>query len=350
MEVRAARFLADVRGTADTAWLSGRLGYAHDVVADWERGKRWPTASETLRACRLCRLDVNAAFERFDVTIASALGEADDAGVASWCAALCAGRDPRTLARTLGRPMMTVQRWLRGQVRPTLPEFLLLVEAATGESERLLRCLLPLPEPVQTPPEQVARERTASARGQVLQALQTARRARKAPPRLQPVAPPTEDLGPEDEVTVEVFSEEPAAPPQVEDLTERRVWRAVASADHEVLGRERPGWLAARCRLADDAVEHALDRLSAAGAVSWEGDRWVALDPPHEEDRPQEAGAAGDPLDRLERARGDQVVLSVSEDDVARIRALHAHTRAELHAIEASSQPKQVLLLVRAPQ
>lgn len=345
MELRARAFLIDLRGSEQSASLSSRLGYTSDVVAEWEAGRRWPTASEVLRVCTARRIDVRAALHRFDPGSAAAYGSGEDAEVAAWLRGVCGRADPRDIARRLGRPVATVRRWLGGQVRPTLPELLALLDAATGRAEDLLCELIPRDD---SPPRPVAASNSALARSsgpreRVNTALQAARRIRRAVHASDvPVTVPVE-LD-EDEVTVEVFGQD-EAPARALAQARDQVWRAVASADHARLGRHRPGWLEARCGLTVDQVAEALQDLEARGAVRWDSDRWEPAFYPA--DLPADPPPVPTPLARLIALRGAQVVVPLSNADLQRVRAMDRRTRAELLAISQSTERTDVLALVR---
>src|SRR5262245_43323046 len=91
---RAAReMVAGLRGARSRALLSRRLGYRTNTWSDWEAGRRHPTASEFLRACRLLRIDVEAAFRRFHPATARQLRAVGAFELASWLDAL-RGRTP----------------------------------------------------------------------------------------------------------------------------------------------------------------------------------------------------------------------------------------------------------------
>lgn len=75
MEIVARQFLRAVRGARSQAAFSRKLGYRGNPVADWEAGRRFPTAEEALRACERVGIDVHAAFHRFHPVAAPALGE-----------------------------------------------------------------------------------------------------------------------------------------------------------------------------------------------------------------------------------------------------------------------------------
>jgi DNA-binding transcriptional regulator YiaG len=394
MESRARQFLIELRGDLPTEALAERLGYRADPFPDWESGDRWPTAAEALRVCAACGVELSAAFRAFDPEIADVLGDADDRGVSAWLRATAGRTDPSAIARRLGRPTSTVRRWLGGQVRPLWPEFLAIVELMTERGDELLRLLTPTRAKGSATPMRAARRRSSSARGDVIRALAEARRVRGTPPpaprRQREATPlprtempqpqavrsrtraPTEVLLPHtlpvaagpaptlaefeetdvDEITVETFSSD-GEPITLDDPAMDgacgRVWDAIASKDYATLEQHRPGWIEARTGLSEDEVDERIRCLADAGAIVAGSDRWRAAEP-----RPM-FGADRRPqptlppeLATVARTRAAQVTLSLTDDDVLRVRRLQRATAAELAAIEASSRPKQTLLLVRA--
>lgn len=343
MFVRARAFLVELRGDEPTAALSARLGYATDVVADWETGRTWPTAAEILRVCAARRIDVHGALRRFDPDSVHLYATGSDREVAAWLRAVIGPVDPRRVAKELGRPSATVRRWLAGQVRPTLPELLRLIETVTGRSEDLLQALLPRPTPVAATPSPASRRAATPERGRVAEALDQARRLRASVQSSRPAVPVDVEVDDEED-TVELFGTD--LPTEEASRPEHLVWRAVASKDHTTLGPHRPGWLEARTGLSSDEVQSALDALAAGSHLAWTGDRWRAQDPPEDAIVALDP-AARTPLERLADRRGAQITVSLSADDLARVRRLSRCTRAELTAIAASSARKDVLALVR---
>ena len=65
MDLVARQLLRALRSGRSQVAFSRKLGYRGNPIADWEAGRRCPTAAETLRACELSGIDVVDAFERF---------------------------------------------------------------------------------------------------------------------------------------------------------------------------------------------------------------------------------------------------------------------------------------------
>lgn len=140
MEQSAQQFLRSVRAKRSQVAFSRRLGYRSNPVADWEAGRRFPTAEETLRACGHSGIDVAAAFTRFHEASAPAL----EKGLSSWLQALRASTPIGELAVRMGRSRYAVSRWLSGQTKPRLPDFLRLTDALTGRVSDLVAQLVPI--------------------------------------------------------------------------------------------------------------------------------------------------------------------------------------------------------------
>lgn len=138
MEMVARQLLRAIRGRRSQEALSRRLGYTSNPVSDWEAGRRFPTAAEAIRACRLVGIDVSAAFARFSPEEAPAIGEGDDDGVAAWLQALRGNTAIKTVADRVGASRYAVSRWIAGTTRPRLPDFLRLVDALTDRLSDLL--------------------------------------------------------------------------------------------------------------------------------------------------------------------------------------------------------------------
>ena len=62
----AAELVRALRGRRSQAALSKRLGYRSNPVTDWEHGRRFPTAPETLRAASRANVDLARVFAPFN--------------------------------------------------------------------------------------------------------------------------------------------------------------------------------------------------------------------------------------------------------------------------------------------
>jgi DNA-binding Lrp family transcriptional regulator len=130
-ERAAAEFLRALRGQKSQRWMARRLGYRANPVTDWEHGRRFPTAEETLRVAQRAGIDVKGAFDRFHQAPLreESRGKYDLSG---WLDAVRGSTPVRQLAARAGVSPFAAGRWLRGDAKPRLPHFLRLLDASTG--------------------------------------------------------------------------------------------------------------------------------------------------------------------------------------------------------------------------
>jgi len=144
-----AQLLRAFRGRRSQVAFSRRLGYRTNVCADWEQGRRAPTAHEALRAARVAKVDVAGAFEAFHGPSASRIGDASEAGqIAGWMDALRGDLPATQVASRCGLSHHAVRRWLHGATQPRWPAFLALVEGLTGRLADLVEALVADPSAV----------------------------------------------------------------------------------------------------------------------------------------------------------------------------------------------------------
>jgi len=142
VEPAAREVLRAIRGPRSQVGFARRLGYRANPVANWESGRRFPTALETLRACGRVGIDVQRAFERF--VPAAAAGRVVTEDLAGWLSELRGSTSISELSRRSGRSRFAVSRWLSGQAQPRLPDFLRLLQAMTGRASDLVAELVPI--------------------------------------------------------------------------------------------------------------------------------------------------------------------------------------------------------------
>jgi len=141
---RAARELVHaVRGRRSQVALARRLGYRGNPVTDWEAGRSQPDAVEILHAAQLARLPVVAAFERLH---GGPVPRTSDGRVdlPSWLDAIRGSSSMAALAHRLGRSRHCVRRWLSGESRIKLADFLELLDAVTGRAHDWVAELVPI--------------------------------------------------------------------------------------------------------------------------------------------------------------------------------------------------------------
>lgn len=308
VKLEARQLMRAIRGRRSQEAFSRRLGYTSNPVADWEAGRRFPTAAEAIRACRLSGIDVDAALERFRPEEAAAIGEGDDAGVASWMDAVRGKTAVKEVAARVGRSRYAVARWLAGDTRPRLPDFLRMVDALTGRLSDLVAELVP----IESVPSLVARHAE-----------------RRASRHLAFDEPWTE-----------------------------AILRILETAAYQQRSRHERGWVSRRLEIPLEVEERCLARLEAAGIISQDGDEPyrpaadltvdTRADP--EGTRKLKAHWAELALRRSTQPReGDLVsynVVSVSREDLERIREAHIRYFHEVRQIVSASEPIEVAALV----
>jgi DNA-binding phage protein len=156
MQLAARQILRAVRGTRSQKAFSRRLGYAGNPVADWEAGRRSPTAIETLRACDRVGIDVQQAFGRFHSAILERRDGSFDLG--AWLSDIKGSRPTSEIAQNYPCDRQRVARWLRGATEPRLHEFLQLVDTITGRTCDLVAALVPIGRVPSLHPEYIRRE------------------------------------------------------------------------------------------------------------------------------------------------------------------------------------------------
>jgi transcriptional regulator with XRE-family HTH domain len=285
------------RGRRSQRGLSRHLGYASNVVNGWERGRRWPTASEAFAvARRLGHEPREVAASLLRAPCPPDLDPAEPAGVAALLAGLRGDAGIGLVAARCGRSRFAVSRWLRGRAEPRLPELLLLAEALGG---RALDLAAGLADPDRLPSVRATRALVAAR----LEAART-------------------------------------------DPWAQVVLAALCLHSYEALPAHDDGWVAARVGLTVDEVARGLRSLAATGQITRAGPRWSAV-PIFDQTADAEAGRALKAclLDaaarRLPGAPGDQFAanfLTASASDVERLRELGLAFFHAVREVVATSQ------------
>lgn len=301
----AAQLLRALRGSRSQVAFARRLGYRGNPITDWERGERFPTVVEALRAAARVGVDVVSAFARFTPRIPLAPLR-DGFSMSAWMTLLVGNTSVAALARSTGFSRATITRWLSGDSDPRLPAFLQLVDATTGRVPELVAALVPIAEV----PSLAARHEAIMAAKQL------------------------------------AFDE-----PWTEAIL-----RLLEIDETEVAPHDVPGRLAARLGIAPSDEARCLDALTRAGVITRQGSRYRT--------RPLSVDTTSNPeaIRRLrhhwarvagERALAPQQhdwiaynVVSCSARDLERIRELLTATFREVRAIVASSEPSEVAALI----
>lgn len=307
MEIVARQLLRGIRAHRSQEAFSRRLGYTSNPVSDWEAGRRFPTAAETLRAATVSGIDVRAAVRRFSPDEADRIGALGDRDVACWLSAMRGNTSIKVLSERVGASRYAVSRWLAGQTRPRLPDFLRLIEALTSRLSDLLVELVDI---------------------ECLPALAEAHRQRHASQRV-------------------AFDE-----PWVSG-----VMCVLGTDAYQALGRHVPGWIADRMGFPVEVEQRCLQRLEQVGLIARRGrgtyrirDELTVDTRTHpEETKRLKAHWAALGLARATEPRpGDMVsynIVAVSREDLERIREAHIRYFMEVRSIVAESTPQVAALI-----
>jgi len=133
-EILAQQLLRTLRGKRSQVQWSRRLGYQSNVAYAWESGRRFPTASEAMRAMQRTGIDPGSCLERFFTTPPPWLLEADLADPADLVRLMHELRGQISVSQLARRSELSrhqVSRWLGGRTQPRLPDFLRLVQGAS---------------------------------------------------------------------------------------------------------------------------------------------------------------------------------------------------------------------------
>ncbi len=150
MEQLAREFLRAVRGDRSQVAFSRRIGFASNVAAEWESGRRVPSAATALSCCARVGLDVKLALEQFHTATASLLpihGKGTHAQIAARdIAAWLNTHRGRTRATEIAArshiSTFRLSRIFSGKSGLKLDDFLRLVDVMTGRVTDFLAALV----------------------------------------------------------------------------------------------------------------------------------------------------------------------------------------------------------------
>ncbi len=310
--VASQQLIRQLRGKRSQLALSKRLGYKGNPVRGWEAGRRYPTALGTLLLAKKVGVDVEAGFRRFhtasELHLVGELAE-DNQSLADWLMSLKGSVTVAELARRSGRSRYAIGRWLFGETKPRLPEFLELVDAITGRGSALVAELVDL----------------------------------KAIPAL-----------------LAIHNKHQAA----RDLAFEEPWteaimRVLETQEYAQLPSYQPGWLSARLQISEETETRCVKRMVEAGIVAIRRGKLVrganlAIDTGRD---PQKVLAlkrhwASVGVQRLEEEPRDLDLfaynaISLSREDLAKIRILLQHSYREIRSIVAATKREEVAALVQ---
>lgn len=305
METVASEFLRAVRGKRSQIAFARRLGYRGNPITDWEHGRRYPTGAEALRACERAGIDVVGALERFHPA-APPRSASDPSELSRWLSDLRGSTPTNTVAERVGRSRFALSRWLTGKAEPRLPDFFRTVDAMTGRLPDLVAQLVPI-----------------EAVPGLLPRFETAASARRLAFEL----------------------------PWTEAILRLLETEAYQRTPHSLT------WFADRLGLATGAVDEAIERLRAAELIRWDGAHFHVAGALSVDTRtdPQAVQQLLSHWSSVALARYPQRqdpdlfaynVMSVSAQDLTRVRDLLRATFREIRTIVAASEPTEVAALL----
>jgi hypothetical protein len=303
----AAEVLRALRGKRSQRAFAHRLGYRANPITDWEHGRRFPTAVETLRAAQIAGVNVTRAFSEFHTAPAPEADSERRFALAPWLTSIRGTTPIAHAAARAGCSRFAMARWLSGEAQPRLPDFFRCVDALTGRLPDLVAGLVS----IETVPSLLGRHR-----------------AMRAARRVAFDAPWTE-----------------------------AVLRVLDTNDYQSLPVHDDGFVAQRLGIAVDVADAALRQLEAAGVVRLEAGLW-------RQDRPLSVDTRGARDDqnvllrhwsgvayrRIDERRSSDLysynVMSLSRADYERIRELLRRTFREIRSIVAASEPNEQVALL----
>jgi len=298
----ARELLRALRGQRSQVAFARRLGYRGNPVADWEAGRRFPTALELLRAYERVAGDVSDAFARFHPNVPARLDDGT-LDVAAWLSALRGSASAQDIAGRAKLSRHQVARWLRGQTQPRVPDFLRVLDAITGRVTDLVAELVPI-------------DRVPSA----LRDWERRQAARN------------------------LAHEEP--------WTEAIV-RVIESRPYRELPAHSSEFVADALELSLEVVQRCLDKLEATGIIARRGERYQPVQALTVDTRAVgklREHWAGVAAERVHAPRPDDIfsynVFSASRADMARIDALLRATFREIRLIVANTREDEAAALV----
>lgn len=138
----AREFLRSLRGKRSQRAFSRRLGFASNVAAEWESGRRIPMVTTVLRACRQLRGDPLGALAQFRAPTTGPVHDLGVSDIAAWLEAQRTREPIASLSARAGLSRYQVARFLSGRCQPRLHEFFALVDASTARLSDLVAALV----------------------------------------------------------------------------------------------------------------------------------------------------------------------------------------------------------------
>lgn len=298
-ESLACELLRSLRGRRSQVAWSRRLGYRSNIAYPWESGRRFPNATETLRAIQRSGRDLGKGLTTFYGRAPSWIEEVDPTSqeaVLRLLDDLRGNRSVTDLARAANINRHALGRWFSGRTQPRLPDFLRVIDAA---SVRLPDFLAAFVDPLGLP-----------SLAPVWRQLEARRKGAGQHPWTQALL------------------------------------RVIELEAYERLAAHDTGWVARRLKLDEHVVEEGFAYLEASGQAVREDGRFVGNTRAVDTRRSPEVGrklkahwsrVAAERVGSNAPGQFSYNVFSVSEQDFERIRALHLAYFHALRSIVAES-------------
>jgi transcriptional regulator with XRE-family HTH domain len=314
MERLAQQFLRAIRGNRSQVALSRRLGFASRVAAEWESGRRVPSAETALLACARTGIDVSSAFARFNAATGELIevrgtgrrATIDPKGIAAWLRAHRSRTRGSEISKRTGLSRSKLSRIFSGVSGVRLTDFFAIVQATTGRLTDLIAALVD----VTAVPDAAAIH-----------------------------------------VRVEASRALAFAEPWTSAVLALLEVRAYHSSRQDSVA-----FLAQRLHIAPSVVERCLDKLSSAGLIQKRRGKYRILQALTVDTRDPERASllqrhwAAASTARLAAPKARDLfaynVFSVSQADFGRIRELQKQYFRELRAIVAGSEPVETAALL----
>jgi len=141
-----------IRGERSQVAFSRRLGFSSNVAAEWESGRRVPSAATALSCCARAGLDLGAALERFHTATAPLIvvrgkgkrAQVESESVAAWLRAQRGRTRATELAGRSDISTFRLSRIFSGKTGVNLTDFFTLVNVMTDRLTDLIAALVPI--------------------------------------------------------------------------------------------------------------------------------------------------------------------------------------------------------------
>lgn len=143
-ETISSQLVRALRGRRSQRAFAKQLKFKGNPIANWEAGRRFPSAADFFRMLARTGIDVEAVLRTFDKNSYAQAAPYDQEALARWLNILRGATKLDDVARRCGRSRFAVSRWLGNKTQPRLPEFLLLLEAITNRASDFVAQVVPI--------------------------------------------------------------------------------------------------------------------------------------------------------------------------------------------------------------